>query len=103
MRGSQRSLSIHSLFPVLRSKNWSRLFAAIRDGATALRSAAARRRADGPNGLKIGPGDAVFVPDFTFCHQGGGEPAGRGAGLCDVLAETFNLDPEVPAGPSMPG
>lgn len=45
--------------------------------------------------LKIGPGDAVFVPDFTFFATSeavsllGAEPV-----FCDVLAETFNLDPE---------
>ena len=45
--------------------------------------------------LGIGPGDAVFVPDFTFFATSeavsllGAEPV-----FCDVLADTFNLDPE---------
>ena len=42
----------------------------------------------------IGPGDAVFVPDFTF-FASGECPAAEGAAcvFVDVEADTFNLDP----------
>lgn len=43
----------------------------------------------------VGPGDAVFVPDFTF-FASGECPAAEGA-VCvfvDVDANTFNLDPD---------
>lgn len=43
----------------------------------------------------IGPGDAVFVPDFTF-FASGECPAAEGATcvFVDVQVETFNLDPD---------
>lgn len=43
----------------------------------------------------IGPGDAVFVPAFTFAATGEA-PAWLGATpvFCDVEAVTFNLDPD---------
>lgn len=42
----------------------------------------------------IGPGDAVFVPDFTF-FSSGECPAGMGATpiYVDVTADSFNMDP----------
>lgn len=42
----------------------------------------------------IGPGDAVFVPDFTF-FSSGECPAAEGAAcvFVDVQADTFNIDP----------
>ena len=45
--------------------------------------------------FKIGPGDAVFVPDFTF-FSSGECPAYAGAVpvYVDVDAETFNMDPD---------
>ena len=44
---------------------------------------------------EIGPGDAVFVPDFTF-FASAEAPAYRGATpvLVDVDAQTFNMDPD---------
>lgn len=43
----------------------------------------------------VGPGDAVFVPDFTF-FSSGECPATEGATciFVDVQADTFNIDPE---------
>ena len=43
----------------------------------------------------VGPGDAVFVPAFTFAATGEA-PAWLGATpvFCDVEAQTFNLDPQ---------
>lgn len=43
----------------------------------------------------VGPGDAVFVPDFTF-FASGECPAAEGAAcvFVDVDANTFNLDPD---------
>lgn len=43
----------------------------------------------------IGPGDAVFVPDFTF-FSSGECPAAEGAAcvFVDVQADTFNIDPD---------
>lgn len=43
----------------------------------------------------IGPGDAVFVPDFTF-FASGECPAAEGAApiFVDVCKDTFNLDPD---------
>lgn len=43
----------------------------------------------------IGPGDAVFVPDFTF-FSSGECPAAEGATcvFVDVQADTFNIDPD---------
>lgn len=43
----------------------------------------------------IGPGDAVFVPDFTF-FSSGECPAAEGAAcvFADVQANTFNIDPD---------
>lgn len=43
----------------------------------------------------IGPGDAVFVPDFTF-FASGECPAAEGAAcvFVDVQTDTFNLDPD---------
>lgn len=43
----------------------------------------------------IGPGDAVFVPDFTF-FSSGESPASLGAHIIfvDVEPDTFNMDPE---------
>lgn len=43
----------------------------------------------------IGPGDAVFVPDFTF-FASGECPAAEGAAcvFVDVQADTFNIDPD---------
>ena len=44
---------------------------------------------------EIGPGDAVFVPDFTF-FSSGECPAYEGATpiFVDVKRETYNIDPE---------
>ena len=44
---------------------------------------------------KIGTGDAVFVPDFTF-FSSGECPAGEGATpvFVDVNRDTYNMDPE---------
>lgn len=43
----------------------------------------------------VGPGDAIFVPDFTF-FASGECPAAEGATcvFVDIDANTFNLDPE---------
>ncbi|MEM9784661.1 MAG: DegT/DnrJ/EryC1/StrS family aminotransferase [Pseudomonadota bacterium] len=42
----------------------------------------------------IGPGDAVFVPSFTFIATAGAVvAAGATPVFCDVDASTFNLDP----------
>lgn len=43
----------------------------------------------------VGPGDAVFVPDFTF-FASGECPAAEGAAcvFVDVQADTFNIDPD---------
>lgn len=43
----------------------------------------------------IGPGDAVFVPDFTF-FASGECPAAEGTAcvFVDVQADTFNIDPD---------
>ena len=44
---------------------------------------------------QVGPGDAVFVPDFTF-FSSGESPASLGAHIVfvDVQRDTFNMDPE---------
>lgn len=43
----------------------------------------------------IGPGDAVFVPDFTFFSTGEVVSAvGATPVFVDILEETFNMDPE---------
>ena len=42
----------------------------------------------------IGPGDAVFVPAFTFCATGEVVPlVGATPVFVDVLPDTYNLDP----------
>lgn len=66
MQGLQRSLNIHSSFPARRLKSWSGPLPLY--GTALLRYGQQRYggAADGPVALGIGPGDAVFVPDFTF-------------------------------------